>query len=97
MADSRRIRCWSSFQAEPNQPPSELTLKQFMQKYNIPGLSVAIIDNYKVAWAGGFGVTAPGGTDASHNLDTVPGRIHLQTGGGCRRLVARGTGQAVTG
>ncbi len=50
-------------QADPNQPPIELTLKQFMQKYSIPGLSVAIIDNYKVAWAGGFGVTAPGGTE----------------------------------
>lgn len=50
-------------QADPSQPPIELTLKQFMQKYNIPGLSVAIIDNYKIAWAGAFGVTAPGGTE----------------------------------
>ena len=50
-------------EVEPNQPPIELTLKQFMQKYSIPGLNVAIIDNYKVAWAGGFGVTAPGSTD----------------------------------
>ncbi|HEY1527042.1 MAG TPA: serine hydrolase domain-containing protein [Candidatus Angelobacter sp.] len=50
-------------QADPSQPPIELTLKQFMQKYNIPGLNVAVIDNYKIAWAGAFGVTAPGGTE----------------------------------
>src|SRR5579864_8702463 len=47
----------------PNQPPITLTLRQFMKKYNIPGLSVAVIDNYKIAWAKGFGMTAPGGTD----------------------------------
>jgi len=50
-------------QADPNQPPIELTLKQFMEKYNIPGLSVAVIDNYKIAWTGAFGVTVPGGTE----------------------------------
>ena len=46
-----------------NEPPLELTLQQFMAKYNIPGLSIAVIDNYKIVWAKGFGVTAPGGTD----------------------------------
>ncbi len=50
-------------QDDPSQPPIELTLKQFMEKYNIPGLSVAVIDNYKIAWTGAFGVTAPGGTE----------------------------------
>ena len=50
-------------QDDPTQPPIELTLQQFMQKYNIPGLSVAIIDNYKIAWAGAFGVKEPGGTE----------------------------------
>lgn len=50
-------------QPDPDQPPIELTLKQFMEKYSIPGLSVAVIDNYKIAWAKGFGVTAPGGTE----------------------------------
>ena len=34
-------------QVDPNQPPIELTLKQFMQKYNIPGLSVAHGDTEK--------------------------------------------------
>jgi len=48
-------------QADPNQPAIELTLKQFMDKYNISGLSVAVIDDYKIAWAGAFGVTTPGG------------------------------------
>jgi len=48
---------------DPNQPAIELTLRQFMERYNIPGLSVAVIDNYQVVWAKGFGVTAPGGSE----------------------------------
>src|SRR5579864_173080 len=47
-------------QTDPNDPPIELTVKQFMEKYRIPGLSIAVIDNYRVAWAKGFSVTAPG-------------------------------------
>src|SRR5262249_58433866 len=45
-----------------NEPPLELTLKQLMDSYKVPGLSVAVIDNYKIAWAKGFGVTEPGGS-----------------------------------
>jgi len=48
-------------QVEENQPPLELTLKQLMDAYNVPGLSVAVIDNYKIVWAKGFGVTESGG------------------------------------
>jgi CubicO group peptidase (beta-lactamase class C family) len=44
------------------QPPLELTLKQLMDSYKVPGMSVAVIDNYKIAWAKGFGMTEPGGT-----------------------------------
>jgi CubicO group peptidase (beta-lactamase class C family) len=47
----------------PDKPPLELTLQQFMKKYNIPGISVAVIDNYKLVWAKGFGVAAAGGTE----------------------------------
>lgn len=82
-------------QADPNQPPIELTLKEFMQKYNIPGLSVAIVDNYKIAWVGGFGVTVPGGTQPI--TTSVPGGVNFQTGcgGGCH--VAGGARQAIAG
>jgi CubicO group peptidase (beta-lactamase class C family) len=47
----------------PDKPPLELTLQQFIKKYNIPGISVAVIDNYKVVWAKGFGVAVAGGTE----------------------------------
>lgn len=40
----------------------DLTLKNLMDAFKVPGLSVAVIDDYKIAWAKGFGVTAPGGS-----------------------------------
>ncbi|MFL5411406.1 MAG: serine hydrolase [Myxococcales bacterium] len=39
----------------------EFTLEQLMAAFHVPGLSVAIVDRYKVVWARGFGVTAPAG------------------------------------
>jgi CubicO group peptidase (beta-lactamase class C family) len=45
-------------QGQP-QPPLELTLQQLMKVFNVPGLSVAVIDNYKIAWAKGYGVIGP--------------------------------------
>ncbi|HET9836808.1 MAG TPA: serine hydrolase [Candidatus Angelobacter sp.] len=49
-------------QFEQSQPPLELTLKQLMDTYKIPGLSVAVVDDYKIVWAKGFGVTEYGGS-----------------------------------
>ncbi len=43
------------------EPPVELTLKELMKLYNAPGLSVAVIRKYKLAWAKAYGVTDPGG------------------------------------
>ncbi len=48
-------------------PPLQLNLEQLMQTYKVPGLSVAVIDNFKIAWAKGYGVTEPG----SHNPITI--------------------------
>ena len=48
-------------QLAPNEPPLELTIRQFMDKFHISGLSIAVIDNYKIVWAKGFGVTEAGG------------------------------------
>ncbi len=45
-----------------NQPPLEVTLKQMMDAYKIPAMSIAVIDNYQIAWAKGFGVTESGGS-----------------------------------
>lgn len=49
-------------QTQENQPPIEVTLKQLMDTYKVPGLSVAVIDNYQIVWARGFGVTESGGS-----------------------------------
>ncbi|MFZ1008917.1 MAG: serine hydrolase [Candidatus Sulfotelmatobacter sp.] len=48
-------------------PPLQLNLEQLMQTYKVLGLSVAVIDNFKIAWAKGYGVTEPG----SHNPVTI--------------------------
>ena len=49
-------------QLEENQPPLELTLRQLMETYKMPGMSVAVVDNYQIVWAKGFGVTEYGGS-----------------------------------
>lgn len=43
------------------EPPLHATLKQAMDALRVPGLSIALIDDYRIAWARGYGVTAPGG------------------------------------
>jgi CubicO group peptidase (beta-lactamase class C family) len=44
------------------EPPLRLSLAQAMQAYNVPGVSVAVIDHYKIAWAKGYGVIGTGST-----------------------------------
>jgi len=39
----------------------QLDLSQLMEAFKVPGLSVAVIDNYKIDWAKGYGVTEIGG------------------------------------
>jgi CubicO group peptidase (beta-lactamase class C family) len=50
------------FPIEENQPPVDITLKQLMDTFKLPGLSVAVIENNQIAWAKGFGVTEYGGS-----------------------------------
>src|SRR5246127_2408406 len=42
--------------------PVRLDIEKLMRLYNVPGLSVAVIEGYKVAWVKAYGVTEPGGT-----------------------------------
>jgi CubicO group peptidase (beta-lactamase class C family) len=50
----------------PAIPPSEtesalhLSLEQLMQRFEVPGLSVAVIDNFRIVWAKGYGVKEVG-------------------------------------
>ena len=48
-------------------PPLRQSLEQLMRAYKVPGLSVAVIDNFKIAWAKGYGVTEAG----SHKPVTI--------------------------
>jgi CubicO group peptidase (beta-lactamase class C family) len=41
-------------------PPRQLDVEKLMQVCKVPGLSVAVIDGFKVDWAKGYGVAAPG-------------------------------------
>jgi len=45
---------------DPNVTPVRLSLPQLMETYKIPGLSVAVIDNYQIVWAKAYGVTDAG-------------------------------------
>jgi CubicO group peptidase (beta-lactamase class C family) len=44
--------------------PVRWTLPERMRYYHVPGVSVAVIDSGRVAWARGFGVKTAGGTDS---------------------------------
>ena len=44
------------------EPPVSLDIEKLMKLYNVPGLSVAVIEDYKIAWTKSYGVTEPGGT-----------------------------------
>jgi CubicO group peptidase (beta-lactamase class C family) len=43
------------------EPPLKLDLAAMMNAFNDPGMSVAVIDGYKIAWVKGYGVTGPAG------------------------------------
>src|SRR5271165_2161844 len=44
----------------PGQPPLQFTLQQLMDVLKVPGLSVAVVDDFKIAWAKPYGVTEAG-------------------------------------
>jgi CubicO group peptidase (beta-lactamase class C family) len=45
-----------------NEPPLQLSLQRLMEVYKVPAVSVAVIDDFKVAWAKAYGVTEAGGS-----------------------------------
>jgi len=46
--------------AVPGEMPLRLRLAELMTAYNVPGLSIAVIENYKIVDVKGYGVIAPG-------------------------------------
>src|SRR5258705_1521967 len=45
-----------------HEAPVRLDIEKLMKLYNVPGLSVAVIEDYEIAWVKCYGVTEPGGT-----------------------------------
>jgi CubicO group peptidase (beta-lactamase class C family) len=43
--------------------PTQFTLPELMKVLDVPGLSVAVFDNYKILWAKGYGVTESGSSN----------------------------------
>lgn len=41
--------------------PLQLDVRRLMELYKVPALSVAVVDNFKLVWAKGYGVTETGG------------------------------------
>jgi CubicO group peptidase (beta-lactamase class C family) len=44
----------------PNEAPVKLTLQQIMQVSNVTQMSIAVIDDYRIDWAKGYGITDAG-------------------------------------
>lgn len=67
------------------EPPLQLNLEKLIELYKVPGLSVAVVDNFKVAWAKGYGVTEAGGNN--------PVTVHtlFQAGSISKPVAATGT------
>lgn len=45
---------------DKDESPFELTIKKLMQMYRVPGLSIAVVDDFKITWAKSYGVTEVG-------------------------------------
>jgi CubicO group peptidase (beta-lactamase class C family) len=54
----------------PGQAPQRLSLKQWMELYKVPGLSVAVFDKNGIVWAKSYGVKQAGGSEPV-TLDTL--------------------------
>jgi CubicO group peptidase (beta-lactamase class C family)/predicted transcriptional regulator YdeE len=46
--------------AKPGEPPLRLSLAELMKTFNVPALSVAVIENYKIVDVKAYGVLGPG-------------------------------------
>ncbi len=69
---------------KPNEPPLQLSLQKLMELYKIPGFSIAVINDYKIAWAKAYGVT-----DAGSNTP-VTTRTLFQAGSISKPVAATG-------
>ena len=57
-------------QSGDSELPLQMTVEEIMQHFKVPGLSIAVIDDFKIIWAKGYGVTEAGGKNpvTAHTL-----------------------------
>jgi CubicO group peptidase (beta-lactamase class C family) len=60
--ESVEVRIDEPLEFKKGEAPIALDLAQVLQLANDPGLAVAVIDGFKIAWAKGYGFTEPSGT-----------------------------------
>jgi CubicO group peptidase (beta-lactamase class C family) len=73
--DRRIRRVENGLLSAQNDPPwKRMSLEERMAFYNVPGVSIAVIDEYQVEWAKGYGVLQPG------QKEPVTPETLLQTG-----------------
>lgn len=67
-------------------------LEERMARYHVPGVSIALIDEGKIAWAKGYGVTQANGSDAvtPSTLFQAASIAKMLTAAGALRLVQEG-------
>ena len=58
-----------------DQPDAALDLLDRMRSYHVPGVSIAVIDNFRVVFAKGYGVAEFGGTKAVDSTTLTPSCI----------------------
>jgi len=75
-----------------HEPPLALDLPKLMQLYRVPAVSIAVIDNYEIAWAKGYGVTEAGGTESvtTHTLFQAGSISKPVSASGALKLVEQG-------
>ena len=61
--------CSTAISVEPASSPTRsiaavergLDLPELMRRHHVPGMSVAVIEDFKIAWTKGYGVSEPDG------------------------------------
>src|SRR5215831_19237774 len=58
------------FQSSESQPLPDADVQQLLTQYRVPGVSIAVIKDFKIAWAKGYGI-ADVKTGAKVTTDTM--------------------------
>jgi CubicO group peptidase (beta-lactamase class C family) len=72
------------FKRREDEAPIQLNLGELMRLYNVPGLSIAVIEDFKIAWARGYGVKEAGSSAP------VTGHTLFQAGSVSKPVAAAG-------